>query len=347
VRRPTTTARPGVFHPSGAVTCCDCTDSTRRRTPADSGEDIAVCDDCGARIWVRDDVAGCQRAMYLINDDDAPFAAAVSQTGGMCCATTIIQSTPTRDDGGESYYLFVTPGETEDESPFVVGGYFTDGAAHGGYEEGYDHLLMEGVDDARLVDACREMFKRLALAMIIADLPKIVCAYQSAIIRDVVAGIVPADVEDFVELSAYTETDEYGDSHPALVAAYALHQKWMDTPEEQTTAKPEYDLWYDIKNDASDAVDEWIQSGGIVQNVFVREYLAKQANVHAGLGRESAEVRRLHPFSDATAVVAWIRRHDPDSIFTTDPDACEEGSDVTTLDEAWAMIAHYTHVAHK
>jgi hypothetical protein len=153
-------ARPGVFLPTAAVACVDCKATKGingpRSSEADSYEKIAICDDCRAPIWVRDDVAECQRAMYMINDDDdTRLAARVAQTGGMCCATTVT-------DGGDSYHVFVTPGETDDESPFVVGGYFNDGEVHGTHEEGYGDLLMEGVTDTRLLSACEEMFKRLA-----------------------------------------------------------------------------------------------------------------------------------------------------------------------------------------
>lgn len=96
-------ALPGIWTPWAQVLCYPCHGISGpvvftgfpEREAVSGSESHCKCDDCGAQIWVRDDVSPLARLRDLCNSDtESPASAELWQTGGMCSALCIRNSEP-------------------------------------------------------------------------------------------------------------------------------------------------------------------------------------------------------------------------------------------------------------
>ena len=125
----------------------------------------------------------------------------------------------------------------------------------------------------------------------------VVDAYKEEIIDDVVTGRVPDDVANFGDLHNYVDANMYGEEHPAVKAEWVIHQLYGERPYEDLDARETaaFEGWMGFKNEAIEAIDEWIQSGGIGKHPFLRAHLTaadKQDGILAAIvfARAKAEI---------------------------------------------------------
>ena len=127
----------GVWTPWAEIKCVECVDTSHpmwkgtvaaiaELRPADQHEAEAICDRCGAKIWLPEEIAHEQRLVRELVKLDIP--ARMEQTGGMCSACTVWK------EDESSYVMATEVGEGED-----VGAVFCLGLYHGDEENGYDY----------------------------------------------------------------------------------------------------------------------------------------------------------------------------------------------------------------
>ncbi len=129
----------GVWTPWATVWCLPCDLKLGRRTtpggrvrslpvdfdaPVDRPDEFdgpATCDECGAMCWVRHDVSLLQGVGDAFNERtwEAPMAANLAQTGGMCCALIVTFAEPST----RTIYV------TAMDGPIVIGDYASEDAA--------------------------------------------------------------------------------------------------------------------------------------------------------------------------------------------------------------------------
>lgn len=126
----------GVWTPWAEIRCIDCVDTSHPMwkgdavsiaevRPAEDWEGAAICDKCGARIWVSSEIAAEQRIVKALVKVGIP--ARMQQTGGMCSACEVWKA-------DESAYIMATEvGEGE-----VIGPVYCVGLYHGDPDIGYD-----------------------------------------------------------------------------------------------------------------------------------------------------------------------------------------------------------------
>ena len=84
------------------------------------------------------------------------------------------------------------------------------------------------------------------------------------ILEDVSAGTVPANVAGYTDLHEYVDANCYGGTEALFDAAHAAAP---DTEEAHTSA---WNSFCDLVNPAIEAVDAWIESGGIASAIAQR-----------------------------------------------------------------------------
>jgi len=126
----------GVWTPWAQIQCVECVDTSNSMwrgdvaaiaevRPREDWEAAGICDECGARIWISEEIAAEQRLVKELVKLDIP--ARMQQTGGMCSAAEVWKA-------DESAYIMATEmGEGD-----TVGPVYCVGLYHGDPENGYD-----------------------------------------------------------------------------------------------------------------------------------------------------------------------------------------------------------------
>lgn len=117
----------GIWTPWAQVQCVECVDTNNPRWKGDVGaiselrpredwEAEAICDNCGAKIWIDANIANEQRVVRALLERKIP--AHMQQTGGMCSAAEVWSPS-------EESYVMVTATEEPDDGGtwFCVGVY--------------------------------------------------------------------------------------------------------------------------------------------------------------------------------------------------------------------------------
>jgi len=126
----------GVWTPWAEIKCVECVDTThpmwtgdvdaiREVRPREQHEQSAICDRCGAEIWLPEGIAYEQKLVKALIKKRIP--AHMQQTGGMCSACEVWNSVETE------YVMAADVGEG-----YTVGPVYCVGLYKGNMEDGYD-----------------------------------------------------------------------------------------------------------------------------------------------------------------------------------------------------------------
>lgn len=237
--------------PDGADTHCTGDDWDERTTPREwdtlANEAIGVCDKCECAVWVRDDVALCQRAVAIVNNNAPDMVAWLSQLGGMTCGAHV---EPKIARGETHGYILITPSEEINDAEALWVGVYDDNDENGEQMDGKIHDV-DGDKPNDVIALCRRLFKDNGIAM--GDGLSLVNMIKHEIIADMFRGDVPGDVATFGDLHDHVDANMYGDGHTDRLTA------WDNTG---TDRDPDAEAYCAVFNDAADAVDEWIRAGG-------------------------------------------------------------------------------------
>ena len=141
----------GVWTPWAEIKCVECVDTShpmwkgdvdaiREVRPREQFEAAAVCDKCGAEIWVAEEIAHEQRLTKALVKNGIP--ARMQQTGGMCSAVEVWNSDET------AYAMATEVGEGETVGPVYCVGLYR-GDMENGFDDGeyWDALTFEGAQE--------------------------------------------------------------------------------------------------------------------------------------------------------------------------------------------------------